>query len=182
MPEPSNGTAANHELLISVAGKVDSLTIALEKSITHSAGEFDKLWKHVDARDERLTNAISTIGERVSNFGKPNISAIVSICVLIGSIALAFIAPIKTDIERQSKGAELMANAVLLRDERIAALQRADSEFREKQNAIREKVDEIAEHGSVSARINAAVLANDMLWMRGEKTMKQPDDRPHPNP
>lgn len=40
----TNGTAANHEILIAVSGKVDSLAVAL---------------------DERLTHAISTIGEHI---------------------------------------------------------------------------------------------------------------------
>ena len=140
---------AAHTLLIALSGKVDALTDALEKSIHHTAGEFDKLWKHVEARDERLTNAISSIGERVANFGKPSVSAIVSVCVLIGSIGLAFIAPIKAELMRHDAAAEAFAKAMLGKDEKIQVLQST-----------------------------LAVIENDQRWMRGEKRLRPADPAP----
>ena len=168
MPPPPT-SEANHELLISVSGKVDALAVALEKSITHNAGEVDKLWKHVDARDERLTNAIASLGERFSNFGRPNTQAIVSVCVLIGSIAMAFIAPIKADIARAEIGRDTLAAAALARDEKIAGLKSVQDEVRTMVKVLNEKVADIAQNGSGPARERMAVIEDDLLWMRGEK-------------
>ena len=172
---------ANHELLISVSGKVDSVAVSLEKLAIHSAAEFEKIRKHTEERDhrqslalqqtaDRLSLSIATVAERQNNSGKLNIPAIVSVCVLIGSIAVAFITPIKADIDRHAHSSDLLAQAVIVKEEKIQGLLTADSEFREKQKAMREKLDDIATNGSTLARERLAVIENDLRWMRGEKT------------
>ena len=171
---------SSHDLLISVSSKVDSVAVALEKSITHNSAEFEKLWRHIDERDERhsraladttnrLAQSISELAEKQNGFGKLNIPAIVSVCVLIGSIAVAFIAPIKADIDRSEHGRIELAKAVLVKEEKIQLLQTSDSEFREKQKAIILTLEDLAENGSAIMRERVAVIDNDLKWMRGEK-------------
>lgn len=129
--EPTSGQSAqtsaqNHDLLITIGSKVDTLASSLRESITQTSAEFDKLWKHGEERDrmhsaalqattDKLAASIERVVEKQNGFGKPNIPAIVSVCVLIGSIAVAFIAPIKADIERHAKGAEDRAAEIRMR-------------------------------------------------------------------
>lgn len=147
---------------------------SLNKLASHSASEFDKLWKHVDARDERLTNAFASLAERFSNFGKPNITVIISVCVFIGGIALAFIAPIKADIERGNKASEALAAAVLIRDERIAAIKSVQDEVKTKVGVNTAVLNDIAEKGSAITRERLAIIETDLKWMRGEKKNLNP--------
>ena len=176
----------NHELLILVSGKVDSLAEALTKSIENNSAEFEKIWKHADERDQqhsaalqltadKLASAIAAVAEKQSDASKPNIQAIASVLALIGAVAVAFIAPIKADIERSENAREELAKAVLVKEDKIQSLQTADSEFREKQKALVEKADDLYTNGSPVARERLAVIENDLKWMRGEKTHKQPD-------
>ena len=169
MPTPHT-TEANHELLMSVSAKVDSLAASLDKLAAHSTAEIDKLWKHVDARDERLTNVVTALSDRLSNFGKPNVTAILSVLAFIGGIALAFIAPIKSDIERGNKASEALAAAVLLRDERIAALRSTQDEVKTKVSIQGALLNDISEHGSAVTRERLAIIEDDLKWMRGEKS------------
>lgn len=135
------------------------------KTLGDISGEIKENRRHSDANFEILTN-------KLSNIGRPNIPAIVSLCVLTGSIAVAFIAPLKSDIERQAHSADLLAQAVIVKEEKIQGLLTADSEFREKQKAMRDKLDDVATNGSTVARERLAVIENDLRWMRGEKQNK----------
>lgn len=137
---PAATTTDNHDLLLLVSGKVDDLGQLLEKSNAHTASELKELWKHVEERDERLTRAITAIGEKVAGFGKPNAQAIVAVCMLVGGIAVAFIAPIKSDISREEVIRKELAQAVIVREEAINQLARKQIE-----------------------------LETDLKWMRGEK-------------
>lgn len=179
-PHAPATTEANHELLISVVGKVDALADVVGKHIQHSASEVDKLWKHVDARDDRLTNAIASLAEKFSSFGRPNISVIVSICglvltlgVIATSVAVAFIAPIKADIEREHRQTDAILTSLQLRDEKIVGLKSVQDEVKTKVAINTDKIDAIAEHGSVVTRERLAIIETDLKWMRGERAMKQ---------
>ena len=137
---PAATTTDNHDLLLLVSGKVDDLGKVLEKSNAHTAAEITKLWEHVEARDERLTRAITAISEKVAGFGKPNAQAIVAVCMLVGGIAVAFIAPIKADISREETIRRELAQAVIVRQESLDQLARKQIE-----------------------------LETDLKWIRGEK-------------
>ena len=189
MSEPQLGqatqtSAQNHELLILIGSKVDAVAVALEKSITHNAEEVKKLWEHGKERDrlhsaalqgttDKLASSIERVAEKQNSFGKPNISTILSVCVFIGSIAVAFIAPIKADIERSESARSELAKAVLVKEEKIQALQTNDMEFREKQKALIDRVGDVESNGSAIIRERVAVIENDLKWMRGEKATHQ---------
>lgn len=159
----------NHELLITLAGKVDSLALSLN---SHSV-EFDKMWKHIEARDEKMSGAINTLAERQANFGKPNFPAIAAVCAIIGSIAVAFIAPLKADIDREHKSGEALASAVLIRDERISAIKSVQDEVKTKVAINTSLLSDISERGSPVMRERMASIENDLRWMRGKKSIKK---------
>ena len=177
-------TKNNHDLLLLVSGKVDTLAETLQQSIKNTSQEFEKLWEHQNERDkhhsaqlqltaEKLSASISAVAQKQSDSGKPNIQAIVAVLALIGAIAVAFIAPIQADITRSEAGRAELAKAVLIKEEKIQVLQNNESEFREKQKAIIEKLDNLYTNGSSQARERLTVIENDLLWIRGTKKREQ---------
>jgi len=175
MEKPDPLREQNHDLLLklaeqqqSIVGQVNNVASALRDSIVAQKEDSTRLWHQL----EKQGSNISSVSDRVANIGKPQITSIVSVCAFLGTIAVAFIAPIKSDIARSEKlGEQVVANQLKFSSQ-ISELQTSDSEFREKQSAIRDKLDYVAANGSTAAQVRLGTVENDILWMRGEKSLR----------
>ena len=165
MADTTNGAPVNNELLIRLAGSVDSLTIgqkamtdAMTVANTRITAEFENVWSHMKEQNAETQRSIRELSSTLAGNGKPNIPAIVSVLTLVGAIWFASVAPIKSDIARTNQDVEMQALASLRQNEKLAAFRETDGERRGQLKNFEDKLNDISVNGSASARERLAVI------------------------
>lgn len=126
-PEKKEDTSRveNHDLLISMRATMGNLVSSVDKLATHTADEFDKLWKHTEERDkvhsaalqnttDKLAASIEKVTQRQASYEKPNyaitLQAIGIFLVIAGGLWAMGIAPLKDTLNRHTEDAKAIAS------------------------------------------------------------------------
>ena len=140
--------------------------------ITQIAKTLGEIWNEIKENRRHSDSNFDALANRLSSIGRPNIPAIVSVCVLIGSIAVAFIAPIKADITRGEETRKELALAVVARSEAIQAIRATQVETVTTLREAQKGIESMQDFGTRKASIQLAQIERDLEWMRGARTMK----------